>query len=263
MGRLRIASARFMIRLGKLIQLLAAAIMRPDDLIEFSRRTYAHPTCVADWSRADLVDEGLNPDELALLKRSPVQNGWLLLLGLGGGREAIPLAKQGFLVTGVDFVARMVEGAKASAARHGVPLEGLVQEISQLDVPHGAYDLAWLAARMYSCVPTRRRRVQMLRRIARALRAGGCFICQFDWAPEQRQLPNALRLYRAFAWLTLGHLQFEPGDTLWGNVEFIHSFSDETGLRMEFAEGGFEVLHLDIFAEKMFGGAVLRKKNGL
>jgi SAM-dependent methyltransferase len=263
MGRLRIAAARFMIRSGKLIQVLAAAVLRPDDLIAFSRETYTHPTCVADWCRADLVDEGLNHDELELLRRSPVQNGRLLLLGLGGGREAIPLAKQGFLVTGVDFVAGMVERAKARAASHGVPLEGWVQEISQLDVPHGAYDLAWLSARMYSCVPTQRRRVQMLRRIAGALRAGGCFICQYDWAPEQRQLPNVLLLYRSLAWLTRGHLQFEPGDTLWANVEFIHRFTDETGLRREFAEGGFEVLHLDVSPGKMFGGAVLQKKNGL
>ena len=263
MGRLRVASALFMIRLGKLIQVLAAAVMRTDDLIEFSRRTYAHPTCVADWSRPDLVDDGLSPEELALLERSPVQNGRLLLLGLGGGREAIPLARRGFLVTGVDFVAGMVGSAKASAARHGVPLEGLVQEISQLDVPHGAYDLAWLSARMYSCIPTWRRRVLMLRRIARALRPGGCFICQFDWAPGQGLPANVLRLYRAFAWLTRGHLHFEPGDTLWGNREFIHRFTDETGLRREFTDGGFEVLHLDIPAGKMFGGAVLRKRDGL
>ena len=263
MGRLRIASARFMIRLGNLIQSLAVVVMRPDDLIEFSRRTYARPTGVAGWSRADLVDEGLYRDELALLERSPVQDGRLLLLDIGGGREAIPLAQRGFLVTGVDFVAGMVEQAKANAAQRGVFLEGLVQEISQLDVPHGAYDLAWLSARMYSSVPTRQRRVQMLRRIARALRADGCFICQFDWALKQRRSPYALRLYRCFAWLTLGYLQFEPGDTLWGNAEFIHTFDDETKLRMELAEGGFDVLHLDIFDEKTCGGAVLRKKDGV
>ena len=64
----------------------------------------------------------------------------------------------------MDFVAEMVERAKANAARQGVALEGLVQEISQLDVPDGVYDLVWLSARMYSCLPTRQRRVEMLRR---------------------------------------------------------------------------------------------------
>jgi len=261
-GRLRIASARFMIRLGKLLQSLAVVVMRPDDLIEFSRRSYARPASVAGWSRADLVDEGLSQEEQSLLERSPVQAGRLLLLDLGGGREAIALAKRGFSVTGVDFVADMVAQAKANAARQGVALEGLVQEISQLDVPDGVYDLVWLSARMYSCLPTRQRRVEMLRRIVRALRADGCFICQFHWESQLRRSPWLVLLHRAVAWLTLGHLQFEPGDALWFNVEFIHAFADETELRAEFAEGGFEVLHLDFFDENMFGGALLRKKVG-
>ena len=36
--RPRITFARFLIRLGKLIESLAVMVMRPDDLIEFSRR---------------------------------------------------------------------------------------------------------------------------------------------------------------------------------------------------------------------------------
>lgn len=259
-GRLRIAAAYFMIRMGKLLQSLAVVVMRPDDLIEFSRRNYARPVGVADWSRAGLVDEGLTPEEKALLEESPVRTGRLLILGLGGGREAIALAKDGYRVTGVDFVAEMIDRAKASAARQGFSLEGLVQEISRLDVAPETYDLVWLSARMYSCIPTRQRRVEMLRRIVRALRADGCFICQFHWDPQQHQRPWLLQVHRAVAWLTLGHLQFEPGDALWFNVEFIHTFSDKAQLEMEFDEGGFELLHLAVPDENISGGALLQKK---
>ena len=262
MGRLRIASARFMIRLGKLIQALAMFVMRSEDLIEFSRRTYAQPARVANWCRPDVVDEGLFPDELALLERSPVRCGRLLLLDLGGGREAIPLGKRGFTITGIDFVAGMVVQAKANAARHGVPIEGLIQEISKLDMPPGTYDLVWLSARMYSSIPTKQRRVGMLRRIAGALRGEGCFICQFDWSPTEWWSPDLLRISRPLAWLTGGYVQFEPGDVLWHGAEFIHRFADEKKLIAEFTEGGFEVLHLDISAENMIGGAVLQKTTG-
>ena len=255
----RILAARFMIRLGRLLQTLAVSVMRPDDLIEFSRRFYADPASVKGWSRADILDEGLAPEEKDLLERSPVRSGRLLLLGVGGGREAIALAREGFQVTGVDFVAGMIESAKANATGRGISIEGLVQEISRLDVPEGSHDLAWLSARMYSCIPTRRRRTAMLRRIARALRSGGCFICQFHWEPR-RQPPWLCRLHRAVARLTLGHLQFEPGDALLFGNEFLHAFADRALVTEEFNDGGFTALHWSVSGENQSGGAVLQKK---
>jgi SAM-dependent methyltransferase len=249
-----------MIRMGDRIRLLSLVVMRPSDLVEFSRQSYARPTRVASWSEAALVDSGLSSDELGLLEQSPVESGRLLLLQVGGGREVIPLAQRGFQVTGVDFVPGMVEQAKAHAARHGVHLEGLVQEISRLDVAPASFDLAWLSARMYSCVPTRLRRVEMLRRIGQALRPGGCLICQFAWKPNLQISPRGWRLRRVLACLCWGYRQFEPGDMLWGDAEFLHVFGDENALRAEFVEGGFEVLHLEIPDSMGKGGAVLQKK---
>ncbi|HUW09084.1 MAG TPA: class I SAM-dependent methyltransferase [Anaerolineae bacterium] len=46
---------------------------------------------------------------------------------------------------------------RANAERHGLHIEGLVQEISQLAVPAARFDVVWLSAAMYSCVPTRKR----------------------------------------------------------------------------------------------------------
>ena len=171
--RPRITLARFLIQMGKFVESLAVMVMRPDDLVEFGRQTYTRPHNVASWGRSDLVERGLRPDETALLEKLPLKEGRLLLLGVGGGREAIPLARMGFDVTGVDFVPGMVELAKENAAQRGVRIEGLVQEISRLDVPASSYDVVWLCAAMYSCVPTRQRRVAMLRRIRQALRPGG------------------------------------------------------------------------------------------
>ena len=260
MGRLRIKLARFMIWMGDRIQSFALVVMCPGDLVEFSRQLYARPIQMAGWSEAGLLDGGLGSDELRLLEKSPVQSGRLLLLGVGGGREAIPLARRGFQVTGVDFVPGMMEQAKAHAAHHGVHLEGLVQEISKLDVAPDSFDLVWLSVRMYSCVPTRLRRVEMLRRISEAMRPGGCFICQFAWNPKPQVSPRGWWLRRVFAFLCWGYRQFEPGDVLWFNAEFVHFFGDKNTLRAEFVEGGFEVLHLEISDAMGRGGAVLRKK---
>jgi SAM-dependent methyltransferase len=257
--RLRISFARFLIRLGGFIQSLALMVMGPDDLVEFSRQTYARKKMVEGLGRQDSVYPCLHPDEQALLERLPLKKGRLLLFGVGGGREAIPLAKMGFEVTGVDFVPEMVDKAKKNAAGHGVKIEGLVQEISRIDVPAGSYDVVWLSAAMYSCTPTRKRRVKMLQRINKALKPGGHFICQFRWAAKNGPARLWELARKIVAFLTLGNLWYEKGDTLSFNIEFIHAFSQEEEVRSEFTEGGFEAMYLHIAEEILLGGAVLRK----
>jgi len=257
--RPRIIFGHFLIRLGRFIQSQALMVMRPNDLVEFSRQTYASSRMVEDYCREDLMYSGLHPDEQALLAKIQLTGGRLLLLDVGDGREAIPLAKMGFEVTGVDFVPAMVEKAKDNAASHGVKIKGLAQEISKIDVPAESYDVAWLSTAMYSCVPTRGRRVEMLQRIGRALKPGGYFICQFRWATEDGPAHLWELARKIVAFLTLGNLWYEKGDTLSLNIEFIHAFSHEDEVRSEFAEGGFEVIHLHIAEELLLGGAVLRK----
>lgn len=256
--RLRIIFGRFLIRLGRLIKSLAVMVMRPDDLVEFSRQTYARPETVEAWSRKDLVDSRLNPAEIALLEKLPLRKGQLLLLDVGGGREAVPLAQMGFEVTGVDFVPEMVEKAKENAVRHGVRIKGLVQEISKLEVPADYYDIVWLCAAMYSCVPTRRKRIKMLKKIWQALKPGGYFVCQFNWDNNSEFSSKAKIVRKAFGLFTLGNFWYEQGDMLWADIEFIHAFSSEDALRREFEEGGFQVVQIHIPESGNRGGAVLR-----
>jgi 2-polyprenyl-3-methyl-5-hydroxy-6-metoxy-1,4-benzoquinol methylase len=257
--RPRIIFGSFLIRLGGFIQSLALMVMRPNDLMEFSRQTYAREKMVEGFGRQDLVSPSLHLDEQTLLGKVPLKRGKLLLLGVGGGREAIPLVQIGFEVTAVDFVSSMVEKAKKNAAQHGMKIEGLVQEISKIDVPSASYDVVWLSAAMYSCVPTRGRRMEMLQRIGNALKPGGYFICQFRWTTNGGPAHLWELVRKIVAFLTLGNLWYEKGDTLSYNIEFIHAFSREDEVRSEFAEGGFKVLHLQIMEEILIGGAVLRK----
>ena len=111
---------------------------------------------------------------------------------------------------------------------------------------------------LYSAVFTRARRVEMLRRISRALRPGGILVVSFHWDPRARRGARAVAARRLVAWLTLGNTGYENGDILFGTLEFRHAFGAEQDLRAEFAAGGFEVLHLTVFDGMMRGGAVLR-----
>ncbi len=256
---LRIGLGRILIRLGSFIQSSAIMVMRPDDMVEFTRQTYARPEDVDDWSRSELVDPGLYEEEQALVEKLPHKNGRLLVLGVGGGREAIPLARMGFEVIGVDFIPELVRRAQQNGERRGLKIGGLVQEISKLDVPAGSFSVVWLSAAMYSSIPTRRRRLAMLNKIAKALKPDGYFVCQFAWGAVGNRSQRFGRLHRAVALLTAGYLSFEKGDILFLNREFSHEFSSKQELWSEFEAGGFQVMHLEIPGTGSRGGAILRK----
>lgn len=260
---LRILLGRLLVRLGRFVESLSVTVMRPDDLMELTKQSYGGPAGVEGWSRDKVVDSGLEETEKRMLAHLPLRSGRLLLLGLGGGRDAIALAKVGFEVTGVDFVPEMIERAKANALKRGVRIEGIIQDFSRLDVPAASYDVVWLSAFMYSCIPTRKRRVEMLKRIAKALKPSGYFVCEFSWDRSPRRSRLAVRLRKAFAFVTLGNFWYEPGDVLWGGVEFVHQFASPAEIKSEFEEGGFEVLYAEIPESSVRGGAVLRKRTEL
>jgi hypothetical protein len=214
---------------------------------------------VEGWSEAELVDAGLSEAEKNLLKRVPFRNGKILLLGVGGGREAVPLARMGFDVTGVDFIPALVEKAVENARVRGVSLSGLVQDISRVNVPPATYEIVWLTSGTYSSIPTRKKRGMMLERIRAALVPSGYFLCQFMIERDPGPQAKGEVLRRIFGWLTLGNLGYEKGDRLADSIEFVHFFRTENEMRCEFEETGFEVIELFFPDRGVRGGAVLKK----
>ena len=211
---LRIKFARFLIRFGRFIQSLAIMVMRPDDLVEFSRQTYAKKDHVESWSSDEIIESGLDDQESALLEKIPLKDGKLLLLGVGGGREAIYLAKKGFKVTGLDFSEGMMKSAHENAQKRGITISGLVQEISHIDVPDNSYDIVWLSSAMYSSIPTRERRLMMLKRISKVLKQGGYFVCQFHWDAKLNVSLKGEFIRRVVSFLTLPEEHMRGGAVL-------------------------------------------------
>ena len=258
---IQIMTARYLLNIGKFLQSLPVVVMKPDNLIEFSRQTYAQPDDVDSWAEESLVDSGLTKDEQAFVQALPTKNGKLLLLGVGGGREAIPLSQMGFQVTGVDFVEAMVDKAQQNAIKRGESIEGLVQEISQLALPPDTYDVVWMSRAIYSSVPTRKRRVAMLHTIANALKPGGYLICQYHQDPQYNLSKKEVFIRRLIATCTCGNRDFEPGDILWFNIEFTHAFSSEDEVQSELAAGGFDVIQFFSDYIKTRVGVICKKQS--
>lgn len=232
-------------KVGGFISSLPLMVMRPDDILAFSRRKYATSHSVDFWAGDDMIAGGLTSLEEDLLARTGLSRGRALVLCLGGGREAIPLAKRGLAVTGLDFIPAAAATAQANAHRHGVQLDARVGDHTSLPRFPAGFDLAMLTSRMYSTVPTRPNRLSLLRKISGALTPGGWLICGFWWNPHPGPAPKTERLRKLFAYLSLGNLWYEAGDMLGGH-EFIHAFGDRAGLEAEFADGGFALAHLHL-----------------
>lgn len=256
--KLRIGLARFLIRLGKFFQSLPVMVMKPDDFAEFNHQNYSRPKTIKSWSKKELIQPGLNQEEQSYLDNIPLKKGSILVLGLGGGREAIPMAKKGFKVTGVDFIPELIKMAKENARRYNVSITGLTQDINQLNVPPNCYDIVWLSAGMYSVIPTKKRRMEILKRIQKTLKPNGYFVCQFHFDFTMMFYPKIEFLKKLFAFFTFGNFQYERGDMLWGNTEYIHTFISKDSLKQEFENSGFHIIDMFLPDNTVRGGAILR-----
>jgi SAM-dependent methyltransferase len=255
--RFRIALARFLLRAGGFLRMLPVVVLRPADMVDWSRQAYERGSRA--YRIANDVDDGLTPDELEMWQRVPVRAGRVLILGGGGGREAVWFARQGWQVAAVDFSAQMLEQARESMAQRQFAFEGWGGDIARLDARRESFDLVWVSMFLYSVVVNRQRRLEMLRRIRQSLKPGGVLVVSFHWQPNARRGSKAVLALKAIAWLMLGNTRFENGDILFGTIEFRHAFSAAQDLQAEFDAGGFETLHLTVSNGMMRGGAVLRK----
>lgn len=243
--RIRVKIARLIIHLANFIRSLSLMIMRPDDIFKFVHDSYSRQNIIKIFSEPASVDSGLDAIEAELLNKIPRDGGPLLLLGIGGGREAIPIARMGFQITGVDYIQEMLDHAKQNLKRHNFDIQCLLQDFSKLNLPENTFEVAWMSTWMYSSVPTRKRRINMLKRVHKALKPDGLFVCQFHLNSEYRPSRIATAIRRIAAWITLGYISYEKGDVLYSNADFFYIFLSADEIKKEFSDGGFEAIYLD------------------
>ena len=77
--RPRIALARFLLRLGRFVSSLALMVMRPDDLVEFGRQTYASAKQIKHWASAETINQGLIPLEKTILEKIDLTQGKVVI----------------------------------------------------------------------------------------------------------------------------------------------------------------------------------------
>ena len=147
--------------------------------------------------------------------------GAALELGIGTGRIALPLARRGVRVHGIDLSAAMVARlrAKPDAERIGVT----IGDFATTRVP-GRFSLAYLVFNTIMNLTTQDEQVACFQNVAAHLDDGGCFVIEV-MVPELQRLPPG-ETVRPFD-VTPTHLGFDEYDvTSQGLISHHYSFVD-------------------------------------
>lgn len=105
---------------------------------------------------------------------APAPGDAVLDLACGSGRHAIRMARRGYRVTGVDFNPRYLELAAAEAERAGVTVEWVARDMRELDFA-GRFDRVYSFFTSFGYYSDEENE-EVLGRVARALRPGGCLL---------------------------------------------------------------------------------------
>ncbi len=125
-------------------------------------------------------------------------NGRALEFAIGTGRVAIPLAKRGIPVTGIELSRPMIDQLRTKVDEATIPV--VCGDMASATVP-GVFTLVYLVFNTISNLLTQAEQVACFHNAARHLTLGGRFVIEL-WVPELRALPPGRQA-------TVGHA--EPG----------------------------------------------------
>lgn len=114
--------------------------------------------------------------ELIRFFREDPSRGTLLDVGCGQGRNAIALARMGYVVTGIDLSAVGVAQMTEVARREGLSITGLVTDLYAFD-GYGSFDVLLLDSLFHFARRDRAREAAFLQRLLRESRAGCRIVC--------------------------------------------------------------------------------------
>jgi len=248
MGKLRLYLGILFIRFSnffyKLARFLCVCILGPDDLIALTRHCYALPAYLKGYAGQNEADFSLDETEKYFANKYLTPGNRILVMGCGGGREAIALAKMGFEVTGVDIVPECVKIARENTLKIHLKADFSCQDMSKLQLPKDKkIDCIMFSALIYSLIPSRRKRIKVLKNLRTYLAPDGKIFLSFLFEKKIDRRHEGLK--KLVARITLGNLAYESGDWVEGDGEFKHYFNKDQ-IESETSSSGFKLEEINL-----------------
>ena len=156
-------------------------------------------------------------------------SGRALELGIGTGRIALPLARRGVSVHGIDLSKAMV--AKLRAKRGGEDIGLTIGDFATTTV-EGSFSLAYVVFNTIVNLTTQAAQVACFRNAAAHLEPGGCFVIEVT-IPELRRLPPGETFH-----------VFNASENHWGIDEYDIATQGLTSHHFEIVNGTVERLSI-------------------
>jgi len=135
----------------------------------------------ATWMAGDYghFAQYLEPGAMEIFKRLNIQPGERMLdVACGAGQLALPMARAGAIVTGVDIAANLIEQARARAAAEGLNIQFDEGDAEELPYPDESFDTVLsLIGAMFAPQPHR-----VAAELVRVCRRGGRIV-MINWTP--------------------------------------------------------------------------------
>jgi SAM-dependent methyltransferase len=156
-------------------------------------------------------------------------SGRALELGIGTGRIALPLARRGVSVHGIDLSKAMV--ARLRAKRDGEDIGVTIGDFATTTVD-GSFSLAYLVFNTIMNLRTQAAQVACFRNAAAHLEPGGCFVIEVT-IPDLRRLPPGETFH-----------VFNASENHWGIDEYEVATQGLTSHHFETVDGTIERLSI-------------------
>jgi SAM-dependent methyltransferase len=143
--------------------------------------------------------------------------GAALELGIGTGRVAVPLARRGIRVHGIELSPAMV--AELHARQGGSGIEVTIGDLARTRAA-GTFSLVYLVRNTITNLTTQDEQVEAFRNAARHLAPGGCFVIE-NYVPNIQRLPPGETVHLVAA--TPAHVGFEEYD-LAAQIAYSHHY---------------------------------------
>ena len=215
---------------------LAWGVGRRSDVIELIRHRWDVDRVMKDEA---FVLSGLVPWEEKLYEACLPIDSHVGLIGCGGGRDVIGLARKGHRVDGVDLSSDMIEAAEEYVSKAGVGATLYCADIFDFEFSGDCYDAFIFSNYTYILIPGSARRIEALAKLRKKLSPDGrVIIFYFNDRPSASSQLNNVASW--VARVTRNPDLPEAGDEFSPYRDYQHHFTHEE-MTNEIRKAGYAI----------------------